>query len=384
MALDREKLKILMKSRGVTQKKIKEATGKDARTVSRWLSGNNIPKDRDLRIIADLLQCEPVAFYKNFVDAPDEGVAIHSTVSVAAYNAYEVMGIRYGVTQRDIMEIAPVLFAIVAGHALRVPQQDIDAYWLAKRAGLNVQIGGNAEDSAGFDLDERAAEQRKCFGIAADPWEAAPRNLFAEAVKRLCEDLGGIVDPKDMYQPDAGAPLKAVGFNVAPQVIAKLADGDEERAKDFVTGRLRLPPREILKDLGKSALLEELQRQTKARQARREAERQESLSKLSGWQTAYAAEHPEMEAEYHDLASRYYEAVGYVKDGSSAEDRDALYSDPFSEKRDLKEGISTHYVDLFGEADETKKAQAEQVARLKKLEKHRRASKRAFGADTSQ
>ena len=55
MALDREKMRALMKARGVTQKDIKEATGKDARTVSRWMSGGNIPKERDLRIIAELL-----------------------------------------------------------------------------------------------------------------------------------------------------------------------------------------------------------------------------------------------------------------------------------------------------------------------------------------
>lgn len=94
MALDREKLRALMKANGVTQKAIPEATGKKVRTVSRWMSGENIPKDGDLRIIAKLLSCEPAEFYENFVEVPDEKVAIHASVSVASYNAFEVMGLR--------------------------------------------------------------------------------------------------------------------------------------------------------------------------------------------------------------------------------------------------------------------------------------------------
>ena len=71
MALDREKMRALMKARGVTQKDIKEATGEDARTVSRWMSGGNNPRDRDVRIIGQLLSCEPGAFYPNYVDVPE-------------------------------------------------------------------------------------------------------------------------------------------------------------------------------------------------------------------------------------------------------------------------------------------------------------------------
>lgn len=378
MALDREKLRALMKARGVTQKDIKEATGKDARTVSRWMSGGNVPKDRDLRIIAELLSCEPVAFYRNFVDIPDGRVPIHASVSVASHNAFEVMGLRYAVTQRDIIEIAPVLFAILAGHAIRVPEQDLDAWRAARKAGLNVHIGRNAEEVEGFDLDKRAADERKCFGIAANSGNATPRNLFAVALRRLCQDLKGIVDATSMLEPDAGTPLKAVGFNVDPEILSFLAQEDAERVSDFMTGRLRLPARETLERFGMQAVVEDVLRQENARDAKLAELRQESLRKLSAWQAAYAADNPALDAEYELLAARYFEPEGHVAEGLSAEERDAIYADTFSAKRELKEGCFPYNFHFFDKPDPAEEAQAEQVARLQELERHRQASKRAF------
>jgi transcriptional regulator with XRE-family HTH domain len=378
MALDREKLRALMKAHGVTQKAIAEATGKKVRTVSRWMSGENIPKDGDLRIIAKLLSCEPVEFYENFVEVPDKKVAIHASVSVASYNAFEVMGWRYGVTQRDIIEIAPVLFSILAGHALRVPKLDLETYQAAEKAGLHVSIGGNAEKEAGFELDSHAADQRKCFGIAADPSVARPRNLFAVALRRLCEDLQGVVDATSMYESSAGTPLKAVGFNVDPKYLSLFAGEHVERVSDFTTGRLRLPSRETLERFGRQALEEDVLRQESARDAKLEELRQKSLQKLSAWRATYAADSPELDAEYRELASRYFEPEGHIAEGLSAEERDAIYADPYNADRVLKQGCSPYYFDLFGKPDAAEEAQAGQVARLIKLQSDRQASKRAF------
>ena len=379
MALDREKMRALMKARGVTQKDIKEATGKDARTVSRWMSGGNIPKDRDLRIIAELLSCEPVAFYTNFVDVPDGRVPIHASISVASYNAFEVMGLRYAVTQRDIIEIAPVLFSILAGHALRVPEQDLDLQRAVNRAGVYVQWFGNAEQAEGFDLDQHAAGQRKCFGIAADPGDyATPRNLFAVALRRLCQNLEGIVDATSMHEPYAGTPLKAVGFNVDPEILSLLAEEDAERVSDFTTGRLRLPARETLERFGMRAVVEEVLRQESARDVKLAEQRQESLRKLSAWEAAYAADNPELDAEYQLLAARYFEPEGHVAEGLTAQERDSVYADAFNADRALKEGFSPYYFHFSDKPDLAEKAQAGQIARLQELERHREASKRAF------
>ncbi|MES8778890.1 hypothetical protein U6J78_12190, partial [Cutibacterium acnes] len=181
--------------------------------------------------------------------------------------------------------------------ALRVPEQDLDAWRAAKKAGLNVHIGGNAEEAEGFDLDQRAADQRKCFGIAADPRDAAPRNLFAVALRRLCQDLKGIVDATSMYEPDAGTPLKAVGFNADPEILSLLAEEDAKRVSDFTTGRLRLPARETLERFGMRAVVEEVLRQENARDAKLAEQRQESLRKLSAWQAAYATDNPGLDEE---------------------------------------------------------------------------------------
>ena len=44
-------------------------------------------------------------------------------MSVASHNAYEMMRLRYGVTQKTIIELAPILFSIVASYALKVPEE---------------------------------------------------------------------------------------------------------------------------------------------------------------------------------------------------------------------------------------------------------------------
>lgn len=387
MPFDRKKLKHLMKSRGITQVTLAQATGKETRTVSRWLSGNNVPKERDILRIASLLQCEPVEFYKNFVEAPNEGIALHATVSTASYNAFELMRLRYNVSQRDIIEIAPVLFSIVAAHALKVPQRDVSALSKALECGLYASIAGNAEEETGFQLDQKAADLAKCFGIKADPFTATPRNLFYHALVRLSRDVKGVVDASQMYEPEAGVALKVSGFNVDPKLLSYLTDGDEEKISAFTNGQLRMPDRKTREEFDLAEFSKYVQRQLNADHAGLEVQREKSLMRLKAWQEAYAAEHPQLEEEYRLLAEVYYETEGYMPQDMDGKERNDFYADPFNAKRYLKHDVSIYGLGLrriFKELQQPEeRREVERVRRLEELELQREKSKRRFivGAD---
>jgi|GEM_PF-2202207 len=382
MPFDRKKLKYLMQSRGITQVALAHATGKETRTISRWLSGNNVPKERDILRIASLLKCEPVEFFKNFIEAPNEGVALHATVSTASFNAFELMRLRYNVSQRDIIEIAPVLFSIVAAHALKVPQQDLSAFFEARDRGLNVQIAGNVVGETGFRLDEHAAADGKCFGIAADPFEATTRNLFYYALVRWSEGVKGTVDATQMNEPEAGVPLKVSGFNVDPKRLSDLTDGDEDKVFAFTNGQLRLPDLKTQKDFNLTESRKNVQKLFDAKRSDSEIHREANLKKLSEWQAVYTAENPELDEEYKVLAEEYYETEGYMPHYLSVEERNDFFEDPLNAKRYLKPGVSISELGLrriFKELQEPEeRRQVQRVTRLKELELQRQQSKRRF------
>lgn len=382
MPFDRKKLRDLMQSRGITQVTLAQATGKQARTVSRWLSGNNVPKERDILRIASLLQCQPVEFYKNFVEAPNEGVALHATVSMASYNSYELMGLRYNVSQRDIIEIAPVLFSIVAAHALRVPQQDAAALSKARERGLHADIARNAEEASGYDLDQKAADAAKCFGNAADPFTAITRNLFYHALVRLSHDIKGLVDVSQMYEPEAGVALKVSGFNVDPKLLSYLTDGDEEKISAFTNGQLRMPDRKTLENFDQAEFSKYVQKQFDANNTDLETRRETSLMQLNEWQEAFITEHPKLDEEYRMLAETYYEPEGYIPKYYIGKERQDFYADPFNAKRYLKSGVSVFDLALrsifSGLREPEERSEAERVRRLEELERLRTESKRCF------
>ncbi len=120
MAFQAELLKKKLKAEGKSRGELAAELKKHKRTVSRWLAGTNPPKPKDLEAIAHVLNCKPQDFDPFFADMGLGEVSIQAHVSAASHNAYELMRWRYGVSQKQIMELAPVLFAIVAAHALKV------------------------------------------------------------------------------------------------------------------------------------------------------------------------------------------------------------------------------------------------------------------------
>jgi len=109
MAFKAELLKKKLKAEGKSRDELAAELKKHKRTVSRWLAGTNPPKPKDLEAIAHVLNCKPQDFDPFFADMGLGEVSIQAHVSAASHNAYELMRWRYGVSQKQIMELAPVL-----------------------------------------------------------------------------------------------------------------------------------------------------------------------------------------------------------------------------------------------------------------------------------
>ena len=116
MAFDKQKFKAEMKRRGITQKYLAKEFRKDTRTISRWLDPNYVIKSDIVRDLCLKIGVAPEEFDPNW-----EGSVINSNVarvsariSSAAKNGYWLMKKRYGVTETEICEIAPTLFAVFA------------------------------------------------------------------------------------------------------------------------------------------------------------------------------------------------------------------------------------------------------------------------------
>ena len=216
MAFKAELLKKKLKEEGKTRDELvadlkKQGCPKHKRTVSRWLAGDNPPKAKDLEGIARALNCKPQDFDPFFADMGLGEVSIQAHVSAASHNAYELMRLRYGVTQKQIMELAPVLFAILAAHALKVPDQDNA---LERKARMNgrpstqtemrrgVQdLGGKAQDVS-IEVDGKGRQ----FGEIA---LAGSREQLIEAFRRLAEQMEDhLCRPADCAHDSASSDLR--------------------------------------------------------------------------------------------------------------------------------------------------------------------------------
>lgn len=343
MAFKAELLRKKLKEEGKTRKFLAQETRKTERTVSRWLCGQNPPKGKDLDLIAMALKCRPQDFDPSYADE-GLGVAMYARVSVASHNAYEMMRLRYGVTQKTIIELAPVLFSIIASYAMKVPKEDLALHQEAIRRGLFSPLphDRSPEGAAGFELDQRASDHGACFGLQArDPMDAQPRNLFCEAMSRLCSGVPDHVSMDLFYTAEAGDAPSALGFAPDVKLLHALTGGDAELIKALVEGRVRLsqcweehqrssdPSLERFPEI----LRRELARANDGNATQLRIKREHSLAKLEAWRTFYEERHLELAKEYNEIVSKYCHEDGWFPTHYPDELKELLWSDPYREER---------------------------------------------------
>jgi transcriptional regulator with XRE-family HTH domain len=116
MAFDKRKFKAHMSSNGITQKKMAEHFNVNIKTINRWLSPNEKLKLERIAALCLFAGCDPKEFDPDWEGTLDtKNVArVSARISSAAKNGYWLMKEAYGVTETEILELAPTLFAIFA------------------------------------------------------------------------------------------------------------------------------------------------------------------------------------------------------------------------------------------------------------------------------
>lgn len=341
MAFKAELLKKKLKEEGKGRNEIAAAVNRDKRTVSRWLAGTNAPKPKDLEKIARALNCRPQDFDPFFAGEGLGEVSIHAHVSTASHNAYELMRWRYGVSQKQIMELAPVIFSIVAGLGLKVPEQDKEIADRARENGLC-----DPRDH-GYRLDDHAGKQRKCFGIeTANPGIETSRNLFNEAILRLSSQIPDYVDTKWFVGAAPEEVPNAAGYIADIDLVEALSGGQEQLAEAIAKGRIRLSSvlQQAKEGKGDGISVEEFAEAIRdAHSQGIEEQRKAGLKKLKAWRVFYAERHPELAKEYDELVKDHCHEEGWYPDSYTDDDRVQSWVNPFKEDLHVNEATLIEY-----------------------------------------
>jgi transcriptional regulator with XRE-family HTH domain len=340
MAFNAELLRKKLKAEGTSRDELAAKLKKHKRTVSRWLAGTNPPKPKDLEAIARVLNCKPQDFDPFFADIGVGEVSIQAQVSAASHNAYELMRWRYGVSQKQIMELAPVLFAITAAHALKVPDQD-DA--LEREARM---FGRGGTERIGDYIDRQASELRQCFGLASpDPNSEPSRNLFDTAIRRLSRQAADYVDAQWYVGAAPGDVPGAAGFIPDTNFLEEITGGDWTLVEAIVKGRIRLST--VLQEIGErreGASVEALASAIRhAHDARIEEQREAGLKKLRAWREFYSARHKELAEEYDSLVDQHCHEEGWYPEQYTDDDRIQNWVNPIREDRHINEDTLVEY-----------------------------------------
>lgn len=392
MAFDKELLDRKIKEAGITQVALAKLVSVDARTVSRWLHGDKPPKRSHIEELAKHLRCRPEDFDPRYADGENE-IYVSGRVSAASHNAFATMKLVYGVDEQTIIELAPMLFSIVAARAVNLPEQDSVRWSEIQSAANSLGISGlsrfeNPSKVRGSELDEQAARGNACFGfkVADDEWEAEPRNLFVEVMGRLIHEAGSIVSMDQFVRPSAGEAPTALGFNPHAALFDFIAEGDSEIVRKLARGEVRLSQSMIKAELNADGSLEaqaeiirkDLAEQAASHRAKLLDLRQQGLAKLAAWRTSYQDQYPDLAKEYDDLVAAYCHEENWYPEYYRHDDKEAAYADPFAEIRFVDDGKLRSQRDGSGRGELWLTFNAPEPRRLKELEKHRRLSKAEF------
>ena len=185
-------------------------------------------------------------------DTPEDDLALPLTtfkavVGAEAVNALALNAIRYRVSIRMQVELAALLFHVVAQRSLRHRRETLDvidqelerlnALGEARAPHLPAPGHPRGEFDDGLTAETRSIEAEDIFADADDFfWLSASerRNPFAEEIRRLAAGLPDI----DEQQIDVTAHGVTYAIN-RPQAMS-LADGDEELAEAILDGRIKL------------------------------------------------------------------------------------------------------------------------------------------------
>ena len=167
MAFDKAKFKKKMRANGFTQKTISEMLDVDIRTVSRWLDPKISLSSEKIATLCDLIGEAPSDFDPNWQGnfSNTNQARVSAKISSASKNGYWLLRKSYNVSEKDILEIAPTMFALLVD-MMKAKHIGKDKRYEAISV-LAKQYGFVPEDEAGgiarYDQPRRDASRNFCL-----------------------------------------------------------------------------------------------------------------------------------------------------------------------------------------------------------------------------
>ena len=274
------RLRELRKAKNLSIARLAAMSKVSARTIQRLetAKGNRTtPHPTTIERLANVLGVKPEALVGGSQlegsdaehSAPPERVQIGALVAPKARLAYDLVRKRYGVSTTEIINVAPLFFALLAERSLakrrertRLAEDSIAQMdrVLGSRADCDLLSIATMLAEEAVDVEETSIGQADIFGehilscddsigIPPEPFDPAICNPFSDYLRELASDLqspGVVATKADLGY---GSPYgKFPDYDICSDEVDRLANGSDDARRALELGRVRLSqiPEELL------------------------------------------------------------------------------------------------------------------------------------------
>ncbi|SMH58083.1 helix-turn-helix domain-containing protein [Maritimibacter sp. HL-12] len=252
MKIDAQRLKALITRRGYTNAKLARNLKVSAKSVGRWTKGKSKPSittihqiAKELNVSVEVLTGEaPMEDTKRVTTSPRSRVG--ADVSARTRNAFLIANRRYGVTQTQIIELAPLLFTLIAEGSLdyrrriiREAEHHIDALNEMANGFSSYLRSDRAEE--GLIDEESSIKRRDIFGecVGNDAFEFGYDQPTQNPFFKYLHWLAGALTDKDAVHLEVEEDIhieNVPAFSMFHEEARKIAKGDEKLAACVAQG----------------------------------------------------------------------------------------------------------------------------------------------------
>lgn len=263
--IDPENLKALRARKRLSRSQLAARSGVSARQLARLEASRRAVRVTTFKRIVQALGTdeETLSGASPVTPRPEkmEDVGVRMRVSPQLHLAYDLVSFRYGPTRREIVELAPLLFVLLAEGSLA---------WRKERAGQVDELIGRLQDLGkhsalygasfleymleGADLERASIEKADLMGndVRREEWGDGYGVPFCDYLCKLAQEMG-IEGTVDFYPNDSDATIGfdtiwgAEPYEVCRDLLGELTGGSKLARRALLRGDVRLS--EIPKDL---------------------------------------------------------------------------------------------------------------------------------------
>ena len=280
MKIDPERLSSLRKKTRLTRLELEKKSGINKRTIQRLESKSESQRSQNsqehtvnslakaLGVKAGVLTGElPLHESGKAPDSDSERVQIGAQVAPKVRLAYDLVKIRYGVSVTELINMAPLFFALLAEGSLAWRREklkelkegidrleQIDGFWHGKGLAFDVTLTPvpeaiKAEENSIDEADPDLFGEHLLDSLDYDDLDPSTDNPLASYLRRLISelDITGVVDV-DSGDLRFGSPLKFPDYDICRDELDGIANGSASAKVTLETGHVRLSeiPEELM------------------------------------------------------------------------------------------------------------------------------------------